>query len=78
MIRIGQLDKTDAAMEALAQAIGGRPKEAAFRDPVVRAADAALNDICRSSTPEELAAWAERDHRRKCPDPACRCKAATA
>jgi hypothetical protein len=76
MIDADKLDKIDAAMEALAQAIGGRPKEAAFRDPAVREADAALNALARSSTPEELAAWAERDHRRKCPDPACRYKAA--
>jgi hypothetical protein len=76
MIRTEQLDEIDAAMEALARAIGDRVKEVAFRDPAVREADAALNALARSSTPEELAAWAERDHRRKCPDPACRRKAA--
>lgn len=59
MAHEAQIAKIDAARKALRTAIGDRGAREAFAsDPAVRTADAALNEIVFTSSPEELAAWA--------------------
>lgn len=65
----------DVAIQALNNAIGDRDAQEAYRDPAVREADAALSALTRNATLEELAAWAERDHRKTCVLSECPCKA---
>lgn len=75
MVTQEKLDEIDTAVQALNDAIGDRDAREAYRDPAVREADAALGALTRSATPEELAAWAERDHRKSCTHSECPCKA---